>query len=309
MTPMLTNRRLVIAYNPRSSKASEVQSRVFARLDTAGYTYETLEVQQASLQDNVARLVPLVKANDVILSAAGDGSAHAVFHAVLAANQPGVELGFLAYGNFNDIPNTFNGKQSLRDPIAFLEQAKLETVWPLSVYIDNAPLRSALLYVTLGWTAQAAGQFDDPKVRGKLTRGGGGLLKSLWRLGWYYLKTRRSSVLPSFTYGAKSYQKTDLLFANGPTIARLFRSGKHYYRQQIFLFRMLDVRRLFMNIPFLFLGLIGRMQGKESEAVIIDFETPSAMPIQCDGEVVQLENVTHFEIRKATHPLTILVTK
>lgn len=309
MTFSLTNRRLVIAHNPNSSRASAVQTDVFGRLVAAGYEYETIEVQQASLASNVARLTPLIRPGDIILSAAGDGSAHAVFHTVLAANQPGVELGFLAYGNFNDIPNTFNSNASLRDPVKFLEQARPETAYPLVVTIDGTPLRSALLYVTLGWTAQAAGQFDDPAVRQKLVGGGGGLLKSLWRLGWYYLKTRKSSLLPSFTYERKEYQKTDLLFANGPVVARLFKSGKPYYRDHVFLFRMLDVRRLLTNIPFLSSGLFGRMKGDERSRVTASFTAPLTARIQCDGEVVELKNVATVEVAKATRPLALLVTK
>lgn len=305
----LDNRRLVIAYNPNSSRASAVQTEVFDRLRNAGYAYETIEVRQASLASNVARLMPLIRPNDIILSAAGDGSAHAVFHTVLAANQPGVELGFLAYGNFNDIPNTFNSRASLRDPVKFLEQARPETAYPLVVTIDGTPLRSALLYVTLGWTAQAASQFDDPTVRQKLVGGGGGLIKSLWRLGWYYLKTRKSSLLPSFIYERKEYQKTDLLFANGPTVARLFKSGKPYYQDHVFLFRMLDVRRLVANIPFLTSSLFGHMKGDERSRVTVSFSAPLTARVQCDGEVVELTNVATVEIAKATRPLALLVTK
>lgn len=309
MNFLASNRRLVIAHNPHSSRAAAIQELVFDRLDAAGYVYESLEVKQASLQDNVARLAPRILPDDIILSAAGDGSAHAVFHSVLAANQPGVELGFLAYGNFNDIPHVFNTKATQRDPLAFLQQASPETVWPLDIVVDNSPLRSALLYATIGWTAKAAHQFDDPTVRQKITHGSAGVFKSLSRTGWYYLRTRHSSLLSSFRYNGKVYKKTDLIFANSPTVARLFHTSKRYYQQEVFLFRMLDVRSLVKNIPFLISGLIGRMKGSEETNVALDFEVPSSVPVQCDGEVVELENVTRIEVRKASAPLVILRTK
>lgn len=310
MSLSLGNRRLVIAYNPHSSRALDVQAQVFDRLKTAGYAYETLEVRQASLQDNVARLAPQIQPNDVVLSAAGDGSAHATFQSVMAANQPGVMVGFLAFGNFNDIPHTFNSKKSMRDPVAFLEQAEPETVWPLAVTVDGAPLRSALLYVTIGWTARAAGRFDDPQLRSKLIHKRGSIIGSLWNVGWYYLKTRRGSLLPPFRQGEISYKTTtDLLFANGPMVARLFRSGKRYYRQNVFLYRKLDVRRLVANIPFLVMGLVGRMSGEEVTEAIITFDEPSQLPIQCDGEVVNLEGATNIQITKTDKPLVVLRTK
>src|SRR5690606_17312274 len=168
-------------------------------------------------------------------------------------------LGFLAYGNFNDLPHTFTDKGSLRDPVALLEMARTETIYPLNVHVDGKPLRSALLYATVGWTARAASQFDDPSVRGKLRRGGAGLTKSLWRLLLYYYKSRRLSVLPPFRYNQVAYSdRTDVIFANGPAVARLFRSGKRFYLGSTFLFRMLDVRKLVANTPFLAAGLLGR---------------------------------------------------
>lgn len=305
----VTGRRLIISHNPHSSRASEVQRQVFDRLREAGYAYKTIEVQQAPLDDNVARLAPQIQADDIVLAAAGDGSAHATAHAVMAANQPGVELGFLAYGNFNDLPNTFNTKETLRDPVAFLEQASSKEIWPLHVRINGESLRNALLYTTVGWTASAANQFDDPQVRHRIKNGGAGVIRSLWRTGLYYFQSRRGSELPSFSYEGSGYKATDLLFANGPAVARLFRTGKPYYAQPVFLFRVLNVRSLLPNIPFLLAGLLGRMSGEELTEVVVDFDAPSAVPIQCDGEVVQLENVSRVEVKKATQPLAILVTK
>lgn len=310
MTSILDGRRLVIAHNPHSSRALAVQEQVFDRLTAAGYSYERIEVQQASLEDNVARLAPQIQPGDLILSAAGDGSAHAVFHSVMAANQPGVELGFLAYGNFNDIPNTFNSKKSLRDPVVFLEQAKQETIKPITVYVDGNLLRSALLYATIGWTARAAGVFNEPKVRYKIKHGGAGIVKSLWRTGGYYFQSRRTSALPPFSIGGVHYRgMTDIIAANGPTVARLFRSGKRYYKQPVFLFRVLNVRSIIHNVPFLLAGLIGRMRGQEVESIAALFDAPANVTLQCDGEVVELEGCTSIEIKKADRPLLALTSK
>lgn len=305
----LVGRRLVISHNPHSSRASEVQRQVFDRLEAAGYVYETIEVRQAHLDENVARLAPQIRPGDIILSAAGDGSAHATAHAVMAANQPGVSLGFLAYGNFNDLPNTFNSKFTLRDPVAFLDQASPREVWPINVAVDGQPLRSALLYATVGWTAQAAGQYDDPEVRHNITHGGAGIVRSLGRTGVYYLKSRRSSGLPPFRYAGKVYKKTDLLFANGPAVARLFKTGSNYYLQSVFLFRMLNVRWVTPNLPFLVAGLLGRMRGEAVPAVKIEFTAPYTGHLQCDGEVVNLKSIETIEVTKASRALEVLGTK
>lgn len=306
MNPVTTNRRLVISHNPHSSRASEVQQQVFDKLDAAGYAYETIEVQQAHLNENVARLAPLIKAGDIVLSAAGDGSAHATAHAVMAANQPDVELGFLAYGNFNDLPNTFNTKDTLRDPVAFLQTAKSQAVWPIDVYVDGKRERSALLYATIGWTASAAGQFDNPTVRHSITHGGAGIIKSLWRTGLYYIRSRRGSQLPPFRYKEVEHTATDLLFANGPTLARLFKTGRRYYSQSSFLFRTIDVRRLVPNIPFLAAGLLGHMKGEVVSSATVTFAEPVAAQVQCDGEVFLLDGAKVVDVRKTEYPLMVL---
>ena len=286
-----------------------MQRQVFSRLDEAGYAYETIEVQQAHLDDNVARLAPLIQPGDIILSAAGDGSAHATAHAVMAAHQPGVELGFLAYGNFNDLPNTLNSKTTLKDPVAFLAQAMPQEIWPIHVSVDGTPLRSALLYASIGWTASAASQFDDPTVRRAITSGEAGVLRSLWRTGLYYLKTRHKSDLPPLRYEGKTYNMTDLLFANGLTVARLFKTGQRYYSQPVFLFRMLNVRYIVPNIPFLLAGLIGSMSGEKVSSATVEFEQPVTSKLQCDGEVVAIEGASKIEVKKADRPLTVLSVK
>lgn len=303
------SRRLVIAHNPHSARAKTVQSQVFDRLDAAGYLYETIEVQQAHLDDNVTRLAPLIKPNDIVLSAAGDGSAHAVAHTIIKANQPGVWLGFLAFGNFNDVANTFNGKESLVDPVSLLENSKPEEIKPLSVVVDGAPLRNALLYFTLGWTARAANRFDDPKLRHKIKHGGAGLIKSLWHLGWYYLQTRRNSEVLEFTLGGSKYKGTDIIAANGPTVARLFKTGQHYYRRDDFLFKTLNIRWLLPNTLFLISGLVGKMKGQKIQEAELVFASPVDVIVQCDGEVVNLENTTKIEVIKSDQSITVLSSK
>lgn len=309
MSMLETGRRIVIAHNPHSSRAADVTARVFERLNEAGIPYETIEVRQAHLDENVFRIAPLIQPGDIILSAAGDGSAHAVAHSVMAANKPDTVLGFLAYGNFNDLPNTFNSKQTLQDPVDFLRQARPQSIWPLDVFVNGERVRSALLYSTVGWTAAAAGQFDDPKIRHRITHGGAGVVPSLIRTGVFYFSTRKASRLPCVEYNGVMYRQTDLLFANGPLLARLFRTGKHFYETPVFLFRMLNVRWLLPNIPFLISGLIGRIRGEEVPQATVRFSEPFDMKLQCDGEVIQLRTVTSIEVKKTAGPLSVLTTK
>lgn len=301
-------RRLVIAYNPHSSRARLVQSQVFDRLDRAQISYTKIEVRQASLADNVARLRSEVEPNDVILCAAGDGSAHAMAHSVMAADRPGVQIGFLAFGNFNDLPHAFNNRDTLTDPVKFLQNASPRDAYPLTVAADGKILRHALLYITIGWTARAAAYFDRPVVRTKSIAGRTGLFDSLYKLGIYYFQSRKSSLLPEFTIAGRKHLASDILVANGPKIARLFRSGRNYYLGKQFLVRILDVRKLIANTPFLVSGLVYRIRGEVVDATEIDFGTAVPISLQCDGEVVAGE-MQKIRVAKMNTALQILTTK
>lgn len=309
-TSFVEGRRLVIAHNPHSSRAKEVQTTVFARLDEAGYAYETIEVRQASLQENIDWLQPQLQINDVVLCTAGDGSAHAVTQAALAANLPGVQIGFLAFGNFNDLAHTFNTPQTLRDPVAFLESAQIRSLYPLEIMVNEKHFRYALLYSTIGWTAKAAARFDQPDIRHRLQSGEVGMVRNLWKLGRYYLLSRRHSYLPPFTLDRRLRTRlTDVLCVNGPTMARLFHTGREYYQQQIFLYKKLNVRSLLWNVPFLVRSTLWRMPGTEKMQLALDFKHPAVVPIQCDGEVDELDGVQSIHIKKMSRALSVLATK
>lgn len=305
MNEKLAGRRLIIAHNPASSRAQKVRERVLERLTRAGVAYEIFEIRQASLSENVRALAARIRPNDLILSAAGDGSAHAIAHSVLAAGQPGVQLGFLAFGNFNDLAHTFNSHATLRDPVKFLERSRAESLTPLEVCINGAYLRSALLYTTIGWTARAAARFDSPDIRRRLQTGEIGIVRNMAQLGTYYLRSRRQ-FLPDF--GAKA-PVSDILCINGPVMARLFRTNKRLYKTPNFLVRQLDVSKLLPNVPFLLKSVSGKLPGDETTNLTLNFMTSSTIPLQFDGEVMELDNVEKLDVRKSTKHLAILTTK
>lgn len=310
MLDILKDRRLVIAHNPHSSRAHEARELVFDRLDRADIAYETIEIRQSSLQDNIDWIRPQLQAADIVLCAAGDGSAHAVTHAVIAADISGIQIGFLAFGNFNDLPHALNTKESLQNPIEFLQTAQVETFYPLEVAVNGNYFRHALLYATIGWTAQAASRFDQPQIRHKLQTGGAGIMRSLWNIGWYYFKSRHRSYLPPFMLDQRLRTRlTDVLCANGPTVARMFRTGRRYYQLPVFLYKKLNVRSLIVNTPFLLRSLLYKMPGKEKMQTTLDFVDPSNVPIQCDGEVIELRDVTQLHIKKSTIAISVLATK
>lgn len=306
----LDGHRLVIAHNPHSSRARSVQSLVFKRLDDAGYDYTIIEVRQASLADNVDRLRHEIKSDDVIICASGDGSAHAVAHSILASDQPNVKVGFLAFGNFNDMARTFTDRAHQRDPVAMLQSFRHVELFPLSIFADGQFIRHAMLYATFGWTARAAARFDQPTVRQKITNGGAGLMKNIWRLGIFYMQSRRDHFLPEFKYqGVLQARTTDILCVNGPSLARVFRSTGRYHQTGKFLYKRLDVSRLLANVPFLVSAVCGHLPGEPISEFDCRFAQSIDLPLQCDGEVVELHDVSRITVSKSKLTLSVMATR
>lgn len=305
----LDGRRLVVAFNPHSSRASRVHENVFYRLDAAGFKYQKIEVLQASLEDNVRHIVPQLRSGDVIISTAGDGSAHAIANAVIASKL-NVSVGFLAYGNFNDLAHTFNTRFTRTDPIALLESAHEQDMAPLDIYVNKKIVRHALLYSTFGWTAMAADEFNKSGARQSLQTGGAGIMRSVIRLGAFYKKSRRQARLPAMTLNGQVEDKlTDVLCVNGSHLARVFRTAQKYYNQNVFLVKTLDVTGLIKNVGFLTSSTLGRMSGDKHQSIEMVFDKPSTLPMQCDGEVAELHDVNKILVSKSTDFIRVLTTK
>ena len=301
----LSSRRLVVAYNPASSRAPEVDAKVFKRLDEEAIKFTKIEVAVATPEQNMRSIASQIKPGDVILSAAGDGSAHAVMNGVLAANQPGVSLGFLAFGNFNDLPRSLNSRFSLQDPLRLLENGRPETVYPLHIKSDSID-RASLLYITMGWTAAAAGQYDRPEVRGRLQKPGQAfMINNLIRLTKYYFRSRKDYHLPL----QDNSKVTDILAVNGSRTARFFKSRHSLTSRRDFLTVRLDVSSLIKNLPFLVLSVVGFMPAKPTAKLNVKFKPGAKFLIQLDGEVLELNDPTGLVIAKSDQPLEVLTTK
>jgi diacylglycerol kinase family enzyme len=296
-----TAERLVVIHNTNSSHAANVQRGVFDRLDAAGLTYERFLTPSPQPVDNIDAIAHFVRAGDRVLSAGGDGTANAVANGLLEANLPGVTAGFLGYGNFDDMSHTFDSRSAQRNPLRLLNTTETTTVQPLDVIVNDELWRRAMLYTTLGWTALAAHEFDDPKTREQLQHGGANILSSLARLGLMYFKTRHESALPPFSRedGSRYDSLTDVLAVNGPIMAKIIRSGQRKYAEPDFLHRDLDVSGLVKNVPFLAASGLGRMPGTPVTSDTLYFDAPSTIPVQLDGEFSQLHGVSTLSIRKS----------
>ena len=98
--------RLLIVYNPRSSRFAEVSKDVIERSrELTGYIIGKYEVAPTNLEDNINKLSKILKDDDLVLSAGGDATGIIAVNAILKSNKD-VRLAVLPYGNFNDLSRT-----------------------------------------------------------------------------------------------------------------------------------------------------------------------------------------------------------
>ena len=99
-------KRLLIVYNPRSSRAADVKMEVIDKArKLAGFMVGKYEIEKIGLDQNVANLAKILKDGDIVLSAGGDATGVIAVNAIIESGRD-VTLAVLPYGNFNDLART-----------------------------------------------------------------------------------------------------------------------------------------------------------------------------------------------------------
>ncbi len=317
--------RVLIISNPFSSRASEVQQHVIDPLMIG--PIENREIVQFSVTnkdrfETIQQIADIIQPHDRIIVAGGDGTGSVTINGIMnAPNSTGVRVGFLPYGNFNDMAATFTDRSAKKYPIQLLTSDETITVHPLDIIVDQQHHQYALLYATVGWTALAAAEFDKPKKRNNLQqKNQANLASSLIDIANMYFRTRHSSYLPPFHRYAQAEQTrvTDILAINGPIMTKIIRSGQDIYQTDDFLSNDLDISQFFANSDLLgrsalnyIFGTHLTLPGVPRASDMINFTSPADVPLQIDGEVSLLTSISSLVITKDQLPTaqTISVIK
>lgn len=301
---------VLLITNPACSRAKQV-GNVAMRLGEAlpKGSLKQFKTPSPNFEDNVDAISEVIEPGSTILVAAGDGTGSAAANAVLRADSYGAQLGFLPYGNFNDMAHTFTGK-GFKDPINLINNHDTVNVHPLNIYANGDLLRRGVLYATLGWTARAASIYDNPDDRLALQSGGANIVNSLATIAKMYFQSRATAQLPMFKrLGEDAFydDTTDILAINGPIMAKIIRTKTPYYKGTDFYSKDLDVSSFFANSRFLgssalnfFPGIKLPLQGQERHADRLEFIEKANIPLQIDGEYIHLEDVENLSITKET---------
>lgn len=310
--------RLVLVVNPRSSGFTLVYDKIIRHIDDLNIPKSqktTYEIQPTNPLDNAQKMAKLLQDNDVIFAAGGDGTAHIATNAAFLSGKKNLKIKYTGFGNFNDYALSFSRGDRKHCLRALKEQKPVATLTPMEITINGQFFRYAPLYATIGLTGEMADIFEHPKVRGLVKKSPGRnsrLIMSLSAATRFYFKNRRHKTLPPSTISVDDKPQTppkhttDLVFMNGPRMARIMRSKQNRQDSTTFGFTALDSEKLIRNTPFLTKGLFGYIPLTRAKQTEILFETPNRITIQIEGETETLTDIKSLKVKLTQNSINVL---
>ena len=327
-------KRILIVYNPRSSRASDVRLEVLDRLNQYnGCMIGKYEVAPTNLNDNISKLKKILKDDDLVISAGGDATGIIASNAILESGTSAA-LGVLPYGNFNDLSRTLRTK-TLSDIIDGFSWAgdrseggsprshsdvgeekvwqdpprKTRDFYPLEIFVDGEFFRYATCYVTIGMTAEAVRIYDSPEMRAKLKKSFGRKISSYTNLSnWYFNNRHGRQFIPEFTLNGKpqSIKTTDYAAVNGRSMARVMKGGEDYHDPIFFRSETDRLASFWRLFKLMTRSIFSRIPGTATKHDILEFACPATVTLQSEGESREFKNIKTIEIRKSKKCLRVI---
>ena len=301
------SQRIIIAYNPRSSKHAKIRQEVILPAQKlAGYTVGKFEVKSVPVNENAKALSKILLDNDLLIVAGGDGTATVGINAAMLTKAK-ITLGVLGYGNFNDFARMLKTK-NLQQIIKDFENKKTQKLYPLEARLDGKLWRYAACYFTIGMFAESTEVFDAPKTRASLKKGRKSLVFSILTLAkWYFRNKKKEFLGRSIRLNGvamnrmkmsrsgrlneiKGKHVSDVMFVNGKTVAKIMKGGEFWKNEEEFFVSFGRLKGIFRLVAFMFQSMIVRLPGHvEKREVKISFESPSEFEIQAEGEYARVK--------------------
>lgn len=298
--------RLIVVYNPRSSRFADVKREVLERTrELNGYLVGKYEIAPTNLEDNIQKLGELMRDGDMLLAAGGDATGVICANAILTAEKD-VTLAALPYGNFNDLARTL-GTKSFDD--AFLSETKVRKFYPLEILVDGEFFRYATCYVTIGMTAEAVQIYDSPKMRKKLKSNFGRKVSSYTQLSkWYFMNRKNRIFMPEFRLNGVLQDKkiSDYAAVNGKSMARVMKGGEDYRDAKYFRYEVDKLTGFYRLVKLMAKSIISRIPGTATTGNVLSFVNPATVALQAEGESKKFDKIREIEIRKSKKCLKVI---
>lgn len=317
--------RIIIAYNPRSSKHARIREEVIEPLlKKSGYIVGKFEVKSAPVDENIRELTKVLADGDLLIVAGGDGTATVGINAAMRAKAD-ITLGVLGYGNFNDFARMVKTRD-LNQILEDFSKGSVKMLYPLEARLDGKIWRYAACYFTIGMFAESTEVFDAPKTRKNLKKGKKCLIYSVMQLAKWYFGNKKTEFLAKdirmdevpmnrMKVGRSGRMKeikgkhvSDVLFVNGETVARIMKGGKYWQESQGFFVSFGRLKGFFRLCKFMLKSMIFKMPGHVAEGEVkIDFAAPSEFEIQAEGEYAKVK-AKELIVRKMARGVKVVVS-
>ena len=290
--------RILIVFNPRSSRHADVEKEVLAPTkNLRGYIVGKYIVEDTNVDQNAAKFARLIKDGDLVISAGGDATAIIASNGVMKSGKDAT-LAVLPYGNFNDLSHTL-GTKTLDD--VHDSNFTCKKFYPLEIIVDGKFFRYSTCYITIRMMAESVKIYDQPKMRKILKKASGRNISSYTNLaGWYFKNRRKKQFLPNFKLNGKLQPRntSDYGAINGHFLARVMKSIPYYQNPHIFLHRTDRLTNFWRLSMFVLKGILSHVPSSETKHDILEFQEPATIEVQTEGENKAFKNIRKIEIKK-----------
>ena len=301
-------KKLVLVYNPQSTHHDRVKQEVLTTIRTLpGWMVAKLEVKPVSLMENAQRLSRILDDGDLVIVAGGDGTAAIAVNGIIESSKQAT-LGVLGYGYFNDLAHTLStmhpveyGDEYLggvREIVHKFDAGEVRDFYPLEVRVDNKLWRYAACYTTMGMSAEVTDLFEQREVRKHMPHTSH--LRSYFRVAlWYYRNRKKSKFLPTLRLnGEVRSETTDIIALNTPYMAKVMHGDEWYRDNKHFAAGGFWLRKSWPLFKFMMKSMFKKVPLTKVEQLKVEFDQPTDMTIQAEGELEKLAQVKQIKITK-----------
>ena len=302
-------KRMVIVYSPRSTRFGEVQRKVVEQArKLKGWMICKFEVEEAPVCKNAARLAKILRKDDLVLSAGGDGTAVMCLNAIMKSETLAT-LAVMPFGNFNDYAESL-GRMSLAKITRRFEEGRYRDFYPMEVKVNGKHYIYSGMYFTMGLMAEAERMFKEPKVRKRLMRARNRMSFSARKLfGWYMRNKRRKDFLPTtMKVNSENVARmtTDYVAMNGKSMASVVPGEGWFDNATEFWGGTMRNRSFWRMLAKFVKATEGELPGRLTKQDVLTFDKPCSLFVHTEGEGEQLEGVSEVAIDKSGKSLRVI---
>lgn len=298
--------RLIIVYNPRSSRFIDVEKEILTPAkNLKGYIIGKYKVENTDVDQNADKFAKIIKDGDLVVSAGGDATGIIASNGIIKSGKDAT-LAVLPYGNFNDLSRTL-GTKTLTDALS--PESTVKKLYPLEIIVDGEFFRYATCYVTIGMTAEACELFDEPKFRKSMQKGH----KSSWRsylalAKWYFKNRHKKIFIPEFTLNGKKTAKgiSDYCALSGKSMCRVMKGGDDYLKPKVFRSENCRLTNLWRLTKLMVAAIFTRTPGTPTTDDVLEFTNPATVELQAEGEYRTFKDIKSIEIKKGEKYIKVI---